>query len=227
MASRTIRAGAPVLRLQSHQPLQLTQQAHHQLRTLASTSTSAGRSTALPAPRVPRNTFQTGARTTAQTFPITQPPSVRGYSTQSPTADAIIDEIQDLYEVAKDEFEIATDSTDSATIYAASDRESARDALNELCAVYYLYTVDAAANSSQSTGVVLPGRGEDGMPGEIPGNEIVAGQSLGERGPVIEPGFVPGDVGNGVREEVRRRIGQRIRELRNAVEMLEERAKAD
>lgn len=222
MASRTLRSGNSALRLQGLQSHRLASQPRH-LRTLVNASCSKP----FQAPRVPRALAPARARLATQTRSIAQPPTVRSYATtQRPTADAIIEEIQDLYEVAKDEFEIATDSTDSATIYAASDRESARDALNELCAVYYLYTVDAA-NTSQSTGVLLPGRGESGWPGEIPGDEIVAGQSLGERGPVIEPGFEPAEVAGEVREEVRRRIGQRIRELRNAVEMLEERAKAD
>lgn len=221
MASRTLRTSTPILRLQSLQSPRSTQQPHH-LRTLTSTI----RGKPLQAPRVPRPLTPARPRTTLKNQPMTQPPTARSYATPpTPTADAIIEEIQDLYEVAKDEFEIATDSTDSATIYAASDRESARDALNELCAIYYLYTADAT--TSASTGVLLPGRGEGGWPGEIPGAEIVAGQSLGERGPVIEPGFEPKEVPGPVREEVRRRIGQRIRELRNAVEMLEERAKAD
>lgn len=223
MGTRTLRTSTPILRLLRLQSPHSTQQPHH-LRTITNTS----RGNPLPAPRVPRALTPSRARTATQKPPIAQPPTIRSYSTPATaTADALIEEIQDLYEVAKDEFEIATDSTDSATIYAASDRESARDALNELCAVYYLYTVDAGTGTGTSTGVFLPGRGEGGWPGEIAGEEIVAGQSLGERGPVIEPGFEPREVAGPVRGEVRRRIGQRIRELRNAVEMLEERAKAD
>ncbi|KAJ5684652.1 uncharacterized protein N7477_000997 [Penicillium maclennaniae] len=68
----------------------------------------------------------------------------RNYSFLHPsgkaTGDLLVEELQDLYEAATDEFEIATDSTDSATIYAASDRESARDALNQFIAVYHLYS---------------------------------------------------------------------------------------
>lgn len=116
-----------------------------------------------------------------------------------PTADDLITEIQDLYETATDEFEIATDSTDGSTIYAASDRESARDALNQLCAVYDLYT-----GTSKESGV--PETGD---------------------GPAVDTGYDPKSVEEGVRDEVRRRVGQRIRELRNAVEVLEDRAKAD
>lgn len=156
-----------------------------------------------PAPRVTSN------------LPISQ---INPYttSTQPPTADDLITELQDLYEVAKDEFEIATDSTDSSTIYAASDRESARDALNQLCAVYHLYT---------------------SKPGETPTSEAELGVAGGENievnaadageGPVVETNFDPGAVGDEVRGEVRRRVGQRVRELRNAVEVLEERAHAE
>lgn len=46
-------------------------------------------------------------------------------------------------------------------------------------------------------------------------------------GPAVDTTFDPASVGVGVRDEVRRRVGQRVRELRNAVEVLEERAKAD
>ncbi|KAJ5098962.1 hypothetical protein N7532_005963 [Penicillium argentinense] len=115
------------------------------------------------------------------------------------TADNLIEELQDLYEIAKDEFEIATDSTDSATIYAASDRESARDALNQLIAVYELYTTGASET--------------------LKGSE--------KQGPVVETNFDAQAVNGDVRGEVKKRVGQRVRELRNAVEILEERAHDD
>ncbi|OOG01085.1 hypothetical protein ASPCADRAFT_503284 [Aspergillus carbonarius ITEM 5010] len=134
-----------------------------------------------------------------------QIPTHRTYSTSTststgkPTADLIVDELQELYEVAKDEFEIATESTDSATIYAASDRESARDALEELVAVYTVYTRDGSFVS----------------------------QSTGPQGLVdVDTGLNPQDVEEGVRSEVKRRVGTRVRELVGAVEALEERANA-
>lgn len=225
MASQALRTGAPALRLQSHLTTRQSIRAPRLLHSLS----SINHPNALRAPKVPNKLLQAAQeKPTQPSHSSINPATTRTYATtQTPTANALIEEIQDLYEVAKDEFEIATDSTDSATIYAASDRESARDALNELCAVYYLYTVDGGAGAGASTGVVLPGRGPDGMPGEVPGEEIGSGKSLGERGPVIEPGFPPEEIGDAVREEVRRRIGQRIRELRNAVEMLEERAHED
>lgn len=135
-------------------------------------------------------------------------------TTSTPTADDLITEIQDLYEVAKDEFEIATDSTDGSTIYAASDRESARDALNQLCAVYHLYTAKPGSTEAEL---------KSGGGGDAGGVEAAAEAD----GPAVDTTFDPASVGVGVRDEVRRRVGQRVRELRNAVEVLEERAKAD
>ncbi|EPS32134.1 hypothetical protein PDE_07093 [Penicillium oxalicum 114-2] len=144
-------------------------------------------------------------------------PSIRNYSSTSspakPTADNLIEELQDLYETAKDEFEIATESTDGSTIYASSDRESARDALNQLCAVYHLYT--ARPGEDVDSGVRNTGSKAEGD------------EAVGEGDAIVETNFNPGDVSREVREEVRRRVGQRVRELRNAVELLEERAQAD
>lgn len=140
-------------------------------------------------------------------------PTARAYadrkgSTGKAEADLLVEELQELYEVAKDEFEIATESTDSSTIYAASDRESARDALNQLSAVYGLYTA---------------------RPGEV---ENETDESLSEaeesgESAIVETQYNPAEVPQSVKEEVRRRVGHRIRELKNAVEALEERATAD
>ncbi|KAJ5714126.1 uncharacterized protein N7483_011307 [Penicillium malachiteum] len=139
-----------------------------------------------------------------------------------PTADAVIEELQDLYEIAKDEFEIATESTDGGTIYAASDRDSARDALNDLCATYFLYTHKPG---DEDTGILL--RSGEKLSGSklLSGESVILseGQEEGE-GRVVDTGFEPQNVEVAVREEVRRRVGQRVRELRNAVEHLEERA---
>ncbi|GAB1196285.1 hypothetical protein APSETT444_005554 [Aspergillus pseudonomiae] len=111
------------------------------------------------------------------------------------------------YETAKDEFEIATDSTNGTTIYAASDRESARDALNQLSAVFALYTTEMPSyDESQQTQQTQP---------DDSGSQIVSTY------------FDPADIKPEVRAEVKRRVGQRLRELENAVEALEERAKDD
>ncbi|KAL6239789.1 hypothetical protein BDW75DRAFT_197388, partial [Aspergillus navahoensis] len=64
-------------------------------------------------------------------------------------ADLIVEELQELYEEATDEFEIATESTESSTIYAASDRESARDALNSLIIAYELYTFSSLTSANK------------------------------------------------------------------------------
>ncbi|GFF39384.1 L-xylulose reductase [Aspergillus udagawae] len=120
-------------------------------------------------------------------------------------------ELLHRYETAKDEFEIATDSTASSTIYAASDRESARDALNQLLAVYSLYTTGIATTA------------ESHAPQEIQQGD----GNADEQGQVVNTNFDPSEIPARVRDEVRRRVGQRVRELRNAVEGLEERAHAE
>ncbi|KAF9887510.1 hypothetical protein FE257_010088 [Aspergillus nanangensis] len=144
-----------------------------------------------PQSRTLHPNFQLTTRTLATTS--------TGYS----QGDEIVEELQDLYETAKDEFEIATESTDGSTIYAASDRESARDALDQLLTVYSLYTTDIASTASAN----------DPEPDD--------------QSQVVETAFDPAAIPTEVREEVKRRVGQRVRELRNAIEVLEERAKAD
>ncbi|EKV12731.1 Major facilitator superfamily domain, general substrate transporter [Penicillium digitatum] len=140
-------------------------------------------------------------------------PTVRTYadrngSTGKAEADLLVEELQELYEVAKDEFEIATESTDSSTIYAASDRESARDALNQLSAVYSLYTA---------------------RPGEVENetDESLSEVEEPEESAIVETQYNPAEISQGVKDEVRRRVGHRIRELKNAIEALEERAMED
>ncbi|PTU22507.1 hypothetical protein P175DRAFT_0499038, partial [Aspergillus ochraceoroseus IBT 24754] len=170
-------------------------------------------------------------------------------STGKPQADEIIEEIQDLYETAKDEFEIASESTDGATIYAASDRESARDALDQLLAVYSIYTSPFAEAEAEAEAEIAELRGATGAPGAAAA--AAAAAALGDSSPlrgrvsssagveealeeeedfedgaVIELGVDPEEITEEVREEVKRRIGGRIRELQSAVEALEGRAKA-
>ncbi|KAK3059496.1 hypothetical protein LTS18_010728, partial [Coniosporium uncinatum] len=81
------------------------------------------------------------------------------------TADEKIEEIQELYATAKDEFEIAAEETEGNTVYAADDRAAAREEFDKLKKVF-----------------------EDAVNGPD--------RSLGE--------------------EVKSRVGQRIRELENA-----------
>lgn len=153
---------------------------------------------------------------------IVRTPQSQPYSTSSnaPTADAIIEELQDLYEIAKDEFEIATESTDGGTIYAASDRDSARDALNDFCATYFLYTHKPG---DEDTGIVLRS-GEKLSGSKLLTGGVILGESEDGNGRAVDTSFEPSSVETAVRNEVRKRIGQRVRELRNAVELLEERA---
>ena len=84
-----------------------------------------------------------------------------------------IEEIQELYGTAKDEFEIASEETQKNTTYAQDDRAAAREELDRLLDYYQ--------------GIV---EGED----------------------------------RGVGDEVKRRVGGRIRELAAAVKAMEEAA---
>lgn len=87
--------------------------------------------------------------------------------------DEAIEQIQELYGTAKDEFEIASEESEKNTTYAPDDRAAAREELDKLLE-YYKGIVD----------------GED----------------------------------RAVADEVKRRVGQRIRELENAVLAMEEAA---
>ncbi|GAD96613.1 predicted protein [Paecilomyces variotii No. 5] len=123
-------------------------------------------------------------------------------------ADLLVGELEELYEAAKDEFEIATDSVESGTIYAPSDRAAARDALNHLTRIYTLYT---EMGVSSAPGVHTDHNTQSDVKEETLGGEIA---------PNYDPESIPVEV----REEVKRRVGQRIRELQSAVDALEEKA---
>ncbi|KAJ5698495.1 hypothetical protein N7462_000500 [Penicillium macrosclerotiorum] len=205
MAILQTRVGLPSLRVSSLKPVRLAR--IRQPRALYTLSLkNAFHHRACKLPQSPLTTKKLRLQVLSHRYPSTSLP----YSTSAnPNADQLIEELQDLYEAAKDEFEIAIDSTDGSTIYAASDRESARDALNQLCAVYHLYTArpgedaDTGSHAGASTGKV-------------------SGESA-----IVETNYNPADIASEVRDQVRKRIGQRIREIKNAVEVLEERAKAD
>ena len=95
--------------------------------------------------------------------------SSRNFASKS-SADALIEEIQEQYATARDEFEIATEETEKKTVYAADDRAAAREELDKLKEMFQKAI-----------------SGSDG-------------------------------------DEVQRRVGQRIRELNNAIEGLEKAA---
>ncbi|EKD21717.1 uncharacterized protein L3040_004939 [Drepanopeziza brunnea f. sp. 'multigermtubi'] len=59
----------------------------------------------------------------------------RPYSAKS-AADSLIEDIQDQYAVARDEFEIATEETEKQTVYAQADRDAAREELDKLKRMY-------------------------------------------------------------------------------------------
>ncbi|KAF2755116.1 hypothetical protein EJ05DRAFT_478922 [Pseudovirgaria hyperparasitica] len=84
-----------------------------------------------------------------------------------------MDELQELYAYARDEFEIAAEETEKVSVYAQDDREAAREALTSLQEKY-----KAATEGSDAS----------------------------------------------LAEEVKRRVGPRIRELENAVTAMEEMA---
>lgn len=91
-------------------------------------------------------------------------------------ADAIVDTLTDLYGTARDEFEIAAEETEKKTVYAADDRDAAREAFADLKNAFE----EAVKISDPETG-----------------------------------------------KEVQGRVGQRIRELENALTALEESAMED
>lgn len=100
------------------------------------------------------------------------PNLIQWFSSKSP-ADEKIEEITELYATAQDEFEIAMEETEKATVYAEEDRKAAREELTKVQEAY--------------KSVV------DGMDAHVA-------------------------------EEVKRRIGQRIRELEQGVAAMEEMA---
>ena len=91
-------------------------------------------------------------------------------------ADAIVETLTDLYGTARDEFEIAAEETEKKTVYAADDRDAAREAFAELKSAFE----DAIRVSDPEVG-----------------------------------------------KEVQGRVGQRVRELENALVALEESAMED
>jgi hypothetical protein len=115
----------------------------------------------------------------------------------------LIEDLQDVYGIAKDLFETASDSTEKESIHAEDDQESARDALNQLLTVYEAYTT-----------------GETGA--EIAGGDGASEE--GEPGLVVRTNFDPRSISSTVMEDVRKRFGQKVDGLRNAVEALEEKS---
>lgn len=109
----------------------------------------------------------------SRTLPsITQPHLRRTFAAKT-SADEKVEELQELYATAKDEFEIASEETEKKTVYAADDRAAAQGELARFKEAY-----EKALESA------------DG-------------------------------------EQIRNRIGSRVRELERAVEAMEERAMED
>ncbi|KAI9817711.1 MAG: hypothetical protein M1832_004605 [Thelocarpon impressellum] len=69
-------------------------------------------------------------------------------------ADSRIEEIQELYATARDEFEIAAEETEKKSIYARDDREAAREELGKLKEAYR----DAIERSAAEVSSEIKGR---------------------------------------------------------------------
>jgi hypothetical protein len=87
-----------------------------------------------------------------------------------------MEDLNELYSTARDEFEIAAEETEKKTVYAADDRAAAADALKMLKEAF--------------------------------------SKALKETSPEVS-------------KEIQGRVGQRIRELENAITAMEERALED
>lgn len=96
-------------------------------------------------------------------------PQTRSYASKS-SADEAVEQIQEQYATARDEFEIAAEETEKNSVYAADDRAAAREELDALKALYEQALQDSDA------------------------------------------------------EEIKTRVGHRIRELDHAVQALEQKA---
>ncbi|OAX79509.1 hypothetical protein ACJ72_06171 [Emergomyces africanus] len=140
-----------------------------------------------------------------------------------PKADDYIQELQDLMR----HLEIAAESTAAATIYAVSDRISLREAFDDLERAYAAYTgtkpqpshLERPPPSSSPERQDWEASSDVGGAMETEGEEANQG---GEGEGRSSMAFNPEEVPDVVREEIKRRVGQRIRELRHAVEQLEE-----
>ncbi|CAD6579586.1 MAG: hypothetical protein ASARMPREDX12_009300 [Alectoria sarmentosa] len=106
-------------------------------------------------------------------FPSITQPHLRCHFAAKTSADEKVEELQELYATAKDEFEIASEETEKKTVYAADDRAAAEEELANFKEAY-----EKALKST------------DG-------------------------------------EQIKNRIGSRVRELERAVESMMERAMED
>ncbi|MCJ1390998.1 hypothetical protein MMC18_003859 [Xylographa bjoerkii] len=77
----------------------------------------------------------------------------RGYASKT-EADAKLEELQELYATAKDEFEIASEETEKKTVYAADDRAAAHEELQKLKAAFD----DAVQSSAPEVGAEIKAR---------------------------------------------------------------------
>lgn len=119
------------------------------------------------------SSVRTFTSTRARRWPNEEPSGVSTSAEAAQQIEEAIEEIQELYGTARDEFEIAAEETEKNTTYAPDDRAAAREELDKLLEYY---------------------------------NGVIEGPD------------------KAVAEEVKRRVGQRIRELEQAVIAMEESA---
>ncbi|KAI9810037.1 MAG: hypothetical protein M1827_006735 [Pycnora praestabilis] len=125
--------------------------------------------------RRPSSKLCTGANAVALAPHCKLSQQTRLFASQS-KADEKVEEIQELYATARDEFEIAQEETENKTIYASDDREAAKEELAKLQDAYKKAVEDSEPDVSA---------------------------------------------------DIKRRVGQRIRELEKGVEAMEQLAMED
>ncbi|KAF2260433.1 hypothetical protein CC78DRAFT_620263 [Lojkania enalia] len=138
-------------------------------RSLSTSSTQWTRSTT----PYSLSSVRTFTRASARRRPNEEPISATTDPEAAKMIEEVIEQIQDLYGTARDEFEMASEETEKNTTYAEGDRAAAREELSRLLEYY---------------------------------NGVLEGAD------------------RAVSEEVKRRVGQRIRELEQAVIAMEDAA---
>ncbi|KKZ67265.1 hypothetical protein EMCG_07070 [[Emmonsia] crescens] len=122
------------------------------------------------------------------------------------------------------QLEIAAESTAASTIYAVSDRIALREAFDDLDHAYAAYTGTKPHPSHlerpppSSPEIQDSNASSDARVAAKEGKEVDEEEEEGRSSMSFNSGEIPDEV----RKEIKRRVGQRIRELRNAVERLEE-----
>ena len=103
-----------------------------------------------------------------------------------------------------------------------------REAFDDLDRAYAAYT-GAPPPSSSTPGAVQLGTADTTANAATDGSSVAARSDAdGESEPAKRStNFDPADISPDVKEEIKRRVGQRVREMKQAVEALEESAKEE